>query len=232
MAKRDERGWTGFIVVGVVGFGIAVYFGYSTVPVAHETRKSADEAAAEDRLEQEEAAASEAAKEEMDAALLARSAELEGEIGGIEVLVRTYEEQLFGQPLAWPGQVRHELSSSGFRDQVERALGECDPDVDLIDIDCSEPPCLALLRIRSEDWRTQLVTQCAPWSDPFGTETSGISFSVTCTDGSTEQAEMIGAPLQKVFGGTAEEHAEAMATRLQARKLRPQLDWVCAGEEK
>jgi len=232
METLGERSWTGFVVVVVVGFGIAVYFGYSTIPVAHEPRGSVDEAATAEPLDQEEAAANEMTKDELDAVLLTRLAELQGEIDTIEEQARTYEEQLFGPALAWPKQVPHELSSSGFRDQVEIALGECDPDVDLLGIDCSEPPCLALLRIRSEDWRAKMVTECAPWSEPFGTQTSGISFSVTCADGSGERAEMIGAPLRKVLGETADEQAEAMSRRLQARMLEPQLHWVCAGEEK
>ena len=232
METLGKRSWTGFVVVVVVGFGIAFYFGYSTTQVAHEPRGSSDEVATADPSDQEEPAASERTKDELDAVLLTRADELEGEIDTIEELARTYEEQLFGPALAWPKQVPHALSSSGFRDQVEIALGECDPDVDLIGIDCSEPPCLALLRIRSEDWRAQLVTQCARWSEPFGTQTSGISFAVTCADGSGEQAEMIGAPLQKVLGENADEQAEAMSRRLQARKLEPQLRWVCAGEEK
>lgn len=232
MKTLGERSWTGFIVVVVVGFGIAFYFGYSTVPVAHETRESLDEAAEAARLDQEDAAASERTKDELDAALLTRSAELQEEIDAIEELSRTYDEQLFGPPLAWPKQVPHALSSSGFRDQVEIALGECDPDVDLIGIDCNEPPCLAVLRIRSEDWRAKLVTECAPWSGSFGTQTSGISFSVTCADGSEERAEMVGAPLHKVLGETADEQAEGVSRRLRARMLAPQLHWVCAGEEK
>jgi hypothetical protein len=232
METLGERSWTGFIVVAVVGFGITFYFGYAGNPVAHETRKSHDEAAAADRLGQEAAAASEATKDAQDAALLTRSAELQGEIDTIDELRRTFEEQLFGPALAWPRQVPHELSEAGFRDQVEIALGGCDPDVDLIGFDCSEPPCLALLRIRSEDWRAQLVTGCAPWSRSFGTQTSGISFSVACADGSEERAEMIGAALQKVLGEAADEQAEAMSRRLQARMLGPQLAWVCAAEEK
>jgi len=232
METLGERSWTGFVVVAVVGFGIAFYFGYAASPVAYEPLGSSDEAATADPSEQQEAAASEMTKDELDAVLQTRSTELQGEIDTIEELARNYEEQLFGPPLAWPKRVPHELSSLGFRDQVEIALGECDPDVDLLGIDCSEPPCLALLRIRSEDWRAKLVTECAPWSKPFGTQTSGISFSVTCADGSAERAEMIGAPLQKILGETADEHAEAMSRRLQARKLEPQLHWICAGEEK
>ncbi len=231
METLGERSWTGFVVVVAMGFGIALYFGYSTTTVVHEQRKSFDEAAEAERLDQEKAAAHERAKDEQDAILLARADELQAEIDANEELARTWEEQLFGPALAWPERVPHALSPSGFRDQVEVALGECDPDVDLIGIDCSEPPCLALLRIRSEDWRAQLVTECARWSEPFGTQTSGISFSVTCADGSGERAEMIGAPLPKVLGETADEQAEAMSRRLEARMLAPQLHWVCAGEE-
>jgi hypothetical protein len=232
MKTLGERSWTGFVVVVVVGFGIAVYFGYSTTPVAHEDRKSFDEAAEAERQDQEKAAASELTKDAQDAVHLTRLTELEREVATVESLVRTYEEQLFGPPLAWPTQVPHALSATGFRDQVEIALGECDPDVDLIDIDCSEPPCLALLRIRSERWRDQLVTECSRWSEPFGAQTSGSSFSVTCADGSEEQAEMLGAPLRKILGETADEQAEAMSTRLQARMLAAKLHWACAGEER
>ena len=113
---------------------------------------------------------------------------------------------------------------------MDRALGECDPDVDLVGFDCSEPPCLALLRIRSEDWRGKLITDCAPWSESFGTQTSGVSFPVTCTNGSVERAEMIGAPLHKVLGESTQPQAEAMSRRLQARRLKQQMHWVCAGE--
>ncbi len=231
METLGERSWAGFIVVAVVGFGIAFFFGYSGNPVQHETRKSFDEAEEAERSSQEDAAAAEAAKDALDASLLSRSAELQGEIDTIDELARAYEEQLFGPPLAWPGQVPRELSEAGFRDQVELALGECDPDVDLIGFDCDEPPCLAVLRIRGEDWRAELIDRCAPWAEPFGTQTSGISFAVTCADGSEEQAEMLGVPLHKVLGEADDEQEGAMARRLEARKLEPQLRWACAGKE-
>ena len=231
MRTDGERSWTGFVVVLVLGFGIALFVGYTTVPVAGEPLGSLDEASPEDPAEPEEPAASGRTRDELDATLLARSTELQKEIDATEKLARTYEEQLYGAPLAWPKQVPYALSWPGFRDQVDRALGECDPDVDLVGFDCSEPPCLALLRIRSEDWRGKLITECAPWSQAFGTLTSGVSFSVTCTHGSEERAEMIGAPLHKVLGESAEPQAEAMSRRLQARRLKQQIRWVCAGEE-
>ena len=49
--------------------------------------------------------------------------------------------------------------------------------------------------------------------------------------GCEERAEMIGAPLHKVLGESAEPQAEAMSRRLQARRLKQQIRWVCAGEE-
>ena len=124
---------------------------------------------------------------------------LNTELAAAGHIMDTLELEAYGVAPAWPDDVPDVLGPAGFGDQVRKAVDECQPGVDLIGVDCSEPPCLAVLREVGDGWWNQLVNTCPSWTEPYGSGTTMQSGKVDCGDGTTEGYVMLGSSRSSEF---------------------------------
>jgi hypothetical protein len=225
---EGRRSWTGFVVLIGGAFVVSFFFARTSEPVSLEdaTGRSMERAATGGR-----GTGADAPVEGADVgALEDRAADLQREIDGLEQLARAYEEELYGAPCPWPDDLPAAVTPDGFRAQVRAAVDACGGEVDLVGFDCSEPPCLALLRPQEATWRDTLIHDCPQWHETYGKTTSGASFTVECEDGSEERVEMVGVPASDVLGDDAVGEPGNLMKRLKARASDQELRWSCDGE--
>lgn len=150
---------------------------------------------------------------------------LEGELDVAERLIEDLTLEAYGEQPEWPTELPLELTPEGFTDQVERAAERCVPGT-LVDVECTEPPCLAVFRPQSDDWWNRFVNECEGWAGPYGSSVTALQFLADCPDGSVEAVVMLGAT------ELSEQVDEALpegdfSKRLDQRRLAVEQGWVC-----
>jgi len=74
---------------------------------------------------------------------------------------------------------------------LRTAVKRCHVPVEIVLIDCSDSPCVAVLRVLEEDWEYSLRFRCKGWQSGFGGATRQLSFDAECDDGTSEQVAII-----------------------------------------
>ena len=151
-----------------------------------------------------------------------------------EAQLEALENELYGQPEPWPGEVPDIYTPDTFTRNVRRFFEECDIPVDILDFRCEEPPCYAMLR-RDElnysadhPWAVALQ-QCAPWQETYGEGLSLSTGTVTCPDGSQEGFTMLAPASDWLLDWEHEpERAEQQMRRFDVRMRQAKDDWTCA----
>ena len=129
----------------------------------------------------------------------------------------------------WNPYVPEVLRPGGFEDQVRRAVEECEPDMDLVGFDCSEPPCLAIFRDLGGDSGTLTSEDCAAWHDSFGSWKTSSSDMIDCPDGVSERVLLIGSSRTHDWIDEPEGGGRGNGMkRLKARSAPVMDGWECA----
>lgn len=88
------------------------------------------------------------------------------------------ERELYGEPIPWPAEVPPERTESGYRAALTEVLATCRPTWTLGELDCAEPPCIAV--IWPSDARMEPPVDCPPWVDRYGPTAQSAAQSVDC----------------------------------------------------
>lgn len=147
-------------------------------------------------------------------------ADARAELRRLEKLADDRDAEANGVPIEWDDAVPAELQPDVVKEHIERAIKECDVPVDLIDWDCSEPPCLARMRSRG-DWYMRLVG-CPAWTELYDNWTSMANDTIDCPDGAEEMG-MISPYIEWLD----ENQQENWNKRFQARIQRAKETWPC-----
>ena len=160
--------------------------------------------------------------------------EIELQAEEIDSLVDDLEE-LTGTPLSWSPGWPEPLSPAGFRSSVEDAFGTCQPPGELVDIDCGEPPCLAVLRQAGEERPgiEGFIEGCPRWRELFGEESNKLTRCrrlVSCPDGREERILFLGSSraVEHLDPQTHDERAN-LKRRLEERCEELRSNWQCGG---
>jgi len=121
-----------------------------------------------------------------------RVAELELQVRLLEEMLEAQQIEYEGVPVPWPDDLPEALKPDAFRSNLERAVAECAPDVELLGFDCSEPPCLAQLRTPASGWWDRLVNDCPHFTDVYTSAVTTATSEVTCPDGGKERMRLLG----------------------------------------
>ncbi|MFZ5479352.1 MAG: hypothetical protein ACOZNI_21490 [Myxococcota bacterium] len=153
------------------------------------------------------------------AALRAENALLRKVNEGLEI-------EVYGLAPAWPTDTPKSHREE-FEGNLRKALADCEVDVDLVGVDCSEPPCMAIFRNAGDDFWNDLINTCPGWVDRYGSSVSTNSGTVDCGDGRTEAVWRIGP------GGWRAPEPEGapdrnVMLRMQARWDDMEAGWTCA----
>jgi hypothetical protein len=144
----------------------------------------------------------------------------------------------------WPDDVGERFRPAQFRATLDAALTEIrDPDqVDLVKVDCREPPCIAILRNRRPDGRMAGIQTTDAWEEAYGAAIvfagSGVGGRVDCGDGRYEEVEVVVPPydLEKQTDDEDElpweirQADENRWRRAAARWREIEASWMCRGQ--
>lgn len=144
-----------------------------------------------------------------------------------------------GTPVPWPADTPFDYTPEGFQRRVAQAIEDCAPDVDIVGIDCAEPPCLAQLRtpdvpgeitlFDEQGWWNRVAMTCPHWTDAYGEGGYLATHPVECEDGDIQQVTLLGwATRDDVPGAPQDEDATAnQERRLDLRRRMAVADWPC-----
>jgi hypothetical protein len=147
-------------------------------------------------------------------------ADARAELGRRDKLAEDRETAANGVPLEWDDAVPAELQPKVVKEHIERAIKECNVPVDLIDWDCSEPPCLARMRSHG-DWYSKLVG-CPAWAELYDNWTTMANDTIPCHDGAEEMG-MISPYIEWLD----DDQKENWNKRFQFRIQRAKDTWPC-----
>lgn len=169
-----------------------------------------------------------------DLELNERIRDLEGQLALCQSLVSQQQNEFYGEVESWPMDTPAHLLPDAFTAQVEKAAAECTGfGLDLVDVRCDEPPCVAMFRTEPGAQSmgfTDFVNNCAQWSEPFGTMVQSSTGQADCEDGSTERYVMLTVPTDEILGKPEDrtEQSERFK-RINARTQELRSQWRCAG---
>jgi len=142
---------------------------------------------------------------------------------------KSLEIQAFGEAPGWPEEPLPGHAPEAFERVLQDAIESCEMDIDVVGMECDEPPCLAVVRDGVGSWYSDL-TNCPAWADVYGASGTSSTSTVTCPDGREVAFAMVGP-------GNGDYHAEqkevdpwAGLKRLQYRGEQVKLDYACDAE--
>jgi hypothetical protein len=121
-----------------------------------------------------------------------------------------------------------------FEAAMASAEADC-PGVDIVRVDCSEPPCLAWVQtppienewdIRARVEAEMALVRCQKWARAYGGYESS-TFDVDC-DGTFVHANVLGPPRRYAFGEHDPEFDANVDKRLRARRSAVPDSWPCS----
>jgi|GEM_PF-7102644 len=120
-----------------------------------------------------------------------------------------------------------ELGPAGFPDALRDAVDQCKPQVTVLDIDCQEPPCLAVLQVLDPKWRTQLVERCPPWQETFGPNLILATDQMRCAESTLDLAVVGSARTWDHIDRPAGDDALDARMQLRLDRARADIDVQC-----
>lgn len=141
-----------------------------------------------------------------------------------EPVQRPWVPHPLGEPLRWTARVPIELSPQRFEAVVAETVAACQPEAEVVGIDCHEPPCIVRLRSKGAAPEATIV-RCEPWEIPYGPTVHLLRASVPCPDGPDERVVLLAPtppPLQRALG------EQPLADRLGYRWMGLLGSWTCA----
>jgi len=144
-------------------------------------------------------------------------------------------EDARGIPFEWPADLPEYHQPANVEPEARKVVADCGIDgLDLVDVDCSEPPCYAVMRVPSQE-AAQDFRQCSSGRIPeFSKVTGGESSRVECADGSLETIYVytVGAT-ESVLDLDSGDDTEVwrLFHRFKTRMDTYRSVWICVGEE-
>lgn len=156
---------------------------------------------------------------------------LEAQNALLQRMLEDLETELRGTPIPWTDDIPEALRPEAFERNVRAAIEACAPELEIVGFECSEPPCLAMLRSPPEyAWWDPLVNDCPAWRDHYTNAVASASGTATCPDGSTEPYQLLGwsRKLVEPEGGLDPAEKENANKRFTARIDEIAHSWPCA----
>ncbi len=141
-----------------------------------------------------------------------------------EKLIEGMRVEKLGEPIPWRAGIPSTYHRDQFEHTVSKGLDEIESPLEPIQFECSEPPCIAVLRgnstgqDRPKVWISQRLHDLAisqAWREAYGDEFSLARFhSVDCGDGTTEWVMLMAAAIEAL---ESDQDAANLKRRIDAR---------------
>ncbi|MCB9669061.1 MAG: hypothetical protein H6734_06285 [Alphaproteobacteria bacterium] len=96
------------------------------------------------------------------------------ELSAARAEVASLELELYGEPIPWPHDVEPRMTEDAFRRTMDEVLAECWPDAKMTQMDCAEPPCMAVLFDAGDP------SDCPAWTRTHGIAAGMSTRPVDC----------------------------------------------------
>jgi hypothetical protein len=117
--------------------------------------------------------------------------DLQRRIAQLDSMLLGYRDYRKGTPIPWSADVPEQYRQEHFQSLIAAALEEIKAPVEIVDFECSEVPCIAMLRIL--EGAISKITTARIWQENFGKSVTGSYVAVRCQDGREERIEIIAA---------------------------------------
>ena len=145
----------------------------------------------------------------------------------LEALNDDLGEALDGEPVVWPDQPPELFRRERVETTLQDAIRACDLPVELLGLECAEPPCIGILRDAPDGQTWQSFGDCAAWSGVYEGNNTVHSETVECADGSVERVLLVQPDWLDLRESVGDEEWRRRNT---ARKERVVSSWRCAGD--
>ncbi len=164
-----------------------------------------------------------------DVSLEQQIADLEKKLTFQKWLTESTRKATQGDPLPWLDALPDSYRPESFRSLVDEVLRDCASEMELANLDCSEPPCIVSIRHRGQSNPSLRIMGCPAWKRAFDAGVSMSNSMVDCPDGSQE-GMLIMAPYWD--GWTKHDVSqEERRKRFDFRSASAKEAWRCSGTE-
>jgi len=148
----------------------------------------------------------------------------------LEVMIEGYREEIFGTIEPWPERTEknEKYQPESFHSRMTDIIEKCDPTMEILKINCDEPPCLAVFRPASPGWHARLINNCPQWLQPFGKSINSSSFEIDCEDGHQERGLILSPSWQEFSNPKDKNKRENRRKRLKIRRKQFKSEWQCS----
>lgn len=134
--------------------------------------------------------------------------------------------EAYGVPVPWPDQMQEKYSPKGFESILQEVIESCALPYELVRMDCSEPPCLAAIRITGVGDNS--LTGCPAWQKHFGNTFSGASgVVIDCGDDTEEEVMFPQAPWTERYNEMSASEKKNASKRFHYRLKQLKDGWEC-----
>lgn len=164
----------------------------------------------------------------------ARSVEnLEQRLEFGRILLEGYRAEVEGVVQEWTPELRERFNQEKFREVVNRVQDSCDLPGELIDLDCSEPPCLAVFRLNEDQVRSSAwyygkagTPVCEAWESEYTRGMFLMPDLVNCPGGGHEWFAVLAPSFY--WEGVTQRDVENNGKRIEARAGAVKEKWRCS----
>ena len=137
-------------------------------------------------------------------------------------------EEAYGVPVPWPDDTPEQYGADTVGRVIPEMAETCGLPIELANLECDEPPCIAALRILGPLDLGEL-THCPAWADRYGAAMSGTSgMEIDCGDRTTENGMFLATPWTEFYDSLDAEERENWHKRFRARQNDLKKQWECA----
>jgi hypothetical protein len=151
---------------------------------------------------------------------------LRAELAVARATIDSLRLSIEGSPLSWDDGPAEAFRAEAYEQTLAEALQACAPPAEFVQMDCDEPPCIAVLRVTGPTWRNDLVNGCPTWSEAYGLKTAQSTGSVDC-DGVPQRFALLSPVDEEWLDGLGKDGRENRWRRLQHRWEQHQGDLPC-----
>lgn len=134
--------------------------------------------------------------------------------------------EAFGVPFQWTDRIPEKYTPKFFESVLEEAIKTCAQDIVVMNLDCSEPPCIAQLS-KLKSMSDHYIPNCESWAKHYGAASSMSSSKVECGDGRSESVVQISPPMTELLEILGPKANDNWQKRFKARHNALRDQWIC-----
>jgi len=157
------------------------------------------------------------------------NADLSMRVKFLERIVDDLQIEYLGEAIDWPDEISEAIEPARFEEEIGDILKDCGAEVEVVDVECSEPPCVAIVRSGGDTAFWQDLPECEAWKSNYGSSVMLHVDGVSCPGGDSEVVGILGPTYDNALGPAENSEEDAnRSKRFDARSTEVMTNWECA----